>query len=123
VDPFRDELTAAHEKIAHLEEQVRHLELANRAAHPPANRGSKVAVVVGVAFVLGLAIAGFLLLTIRSTASASGPATFRGIATATAAVADRAPVSPVIAARPTPIGAVSSKPCHCDPADPLCSCL
>jgi hypothetical protein len=36
VDPFRDELAAAHAKITRLEEQVQHLE--GRRPTPPAKR-------------------------------------------------------------------------------------
>ncbi|MEO7109758.1 MAG: hypothetical protein ABI183_04930 [Polyangiaceae bacterium] len=140
MDPFRDELAAAHAKIAQLEERVNYLQNALRTVNDmrnaqtlPAQQSHHTAlhnrpwfigvVLTSIAFVAGLGVSVLLATRIqRSATRAASSAEYKGIATAElpqGANAISSPVDPTSASSAKP----NAKPCNCTPGDPLCSCL
>lgn len=139
MDPFRDELAAAHEKIAQLEKEV--LELKTdpfRPRPPPAESALAVRkrqILVLIAIVGGLIIVMLLGVIVLSVALGRAPVRpgatpaplFSGIAIApTAAVTEQEVATPRASSSSTldkqnPY--TNGKPCNCTPGDPLCSCL
>lgn len=133
--PFRDELAAAHAKIAQLEEEIRKL----KGAHYPEPRSAPLppyvqwdrrrAAIIALcgelfACVLVALIAGVLVLSRAPSAPpiATASPAFSGVAIApTSRVAGEASsASPKLDKQnPHPV----NKPCDCQPGDPLCSCL
>jgi hypothetical protein len=130
VDAFRDELGAAHAKIAQLEDQVRELERAAQRNAPSlsALRGSQPSLVLvvtaAVALFLTMVAAGFFFRRETLDRSTSGSPSFKGIATAAAENTSDV-IPPVV--NPGAVASSSSKPnwnpCDCTKDhDPFCKC-
>jgi hypothetical protein len=140
VDPFRDELAAAHAKIAQLEERGRDLENALAEAHQTAHSAAQpepstssepstsrsgpslVLVFFLTLFIFGAAAAIFISIGSRTRLDATD---FKGVATAESADPYHwhPPTLPREAFAPGPSGTASAQTCNCQPGDPLCSCL
>ncbi|MEO8874360.1 MAG: hypothetical protein ABI461_02135, partial [Polyangiaceae bacterium] len=122
MDPFRSELTAAHEKIARLEEDIRRLQ----GEPPPTDAATSrsralppliLAMAVLFLFLVGLAV---FWMRHRSPNEISGRAAdYRGIATAMPPEAARPSADP--RATPSSNANANAKPCNCAKGDPLCS--
>jgi hypothetical protein len=126
MDPFRDELAAAHAKIAQLENRVRELQTMRvDATHSEKSSQPSILLLVAAA-ALGLVMAGGAFIIYRQTRQPSDPLSesFKGIATAPENTSDVIP--PVV--NPGAVASSSAKPnasakCNCTPGDPLCTCL
>ncbi len=119
VDPFRDELRVAHERIAQLERENAEL----RGARPKAKTSSPLMVATIVFVAIGLLIpivAIFFVLRPRAPAVVVAS---EGIATAP--LPSDVPEPAVLAPSAVPQRPSVDAPalCNCAPGDPLCSCL
>jgi hypothetical protein len=134
VDPFRDELAAAHAKIAHLEEQILLLQEAHGVHDTlqpeptlPNIAGIPLwAIAIASSFVaLGVVTGIYFSITRSSTTpSASG---FSGIATAAPPGTNNA-IPPIVdpgavAASSATASAKSNSNCGCPVGDPFCICI
>ena len=130
MDPFRDELAAAHAKIAELEHEIRTLKTHEPPrpadAHDQLGDRQRVALIVlvgGMALILLLAIIGgvvFLSRPLPSSMSSTPSAAFSGVAIEPTAQAPHA-VSSSSPQLDKQAPYVVHK-CNCQPGDPLCSC-
>jgi hypothetical protein len=128
---FRNELAAAHAKIAQLEEQLRQLQDEQRAkaVQSPKSRGSQpslwLVVAAGTILMVGvIAVGAFSIRQQQVRSSSTGSESFQGIATADPPKTRNA-IPPIV--NPGVVASASAKaksnPCNCTPGDPLCSCL